>query len=70
MQTFYVTFGDLLIDYYLIVTAKDEAIVRAFMKKKSGINCWCRVLTEKPSSNTKPLIEKATELYYASAEHM
>lgn len=68
MKTFFVTFGDLLIDYHLVVKAANEDIVRAFMRKKSGINCWCRVTEERP--DTKPLRPTALELCYSSAEHV
>lgn len=68
MNRFYVTFGDLLIRFHLVVMAKDEEIVRAYMKKKSGIGCWCQVRTDEP--DTEPLTAKPVELYYGAAEHV
>lgn len=69
MRHFYVTFGDLLIDYHLHVVAKDESIVRAFMARKSKLGGWCRVVTEKPT-DTHPLTSEAVLLYYEAAEHI
>jgi len=67
-QTFYVTFGDLLIDYHLIVTAKDAEIVAAYMVRRARIGCWSRIVTEQPA--TKPLNAKPLELCYQSADHI
>ena len=69
MTTFYVTFGDLLIDYHLVVEAESEGIVRTWMHKKSGISCWCRILTTEPT-DTRRLRLNPTELYYSASEHI
>lgn len=69
MKHFYVSFGDLLLNYHLHVMAKDESIVRAFMKNKSKLLCWCSVYTERPT-DTKPLNPEVISLYYESAEHV
>ena len=66
-KPFFVTFGDLLIDFHLAVTARNEDIVRAFMVKHSKIGCWCRVLTDKPNG-TLPLTLRPVELCYDKAE--
>ncbi len=68
-STFYVTFGDILINYHLIVTARNEDIVRAFMQRRSGIRCYSRILATQPT-DTKPLNEKPLELCYADAGHI
>lgn len=69
MKHFYVTFGDLLINYHLHVVANDESIVRGYMARKSKLGCWCRVLTDKPK-DTKPLTTEAIPLYYESADYI
>ena len=70
MTTYFVTFGGLLIDYYLEVMAQDEKIVRAWIERRSGLkDCFSRVLTERPTF-AKPLKTKAEELYYSHADHI
>lgn len=69
MKDFYVTFGNHLIRYHLHVRANNEDIVRAYMRHRSGLNCWCRVLQEEPM-DTARLEHNAVELFYSAAEHI
>ena len=69
MNDYYVSFGGLLFDYYLHVKAKDEFIVRVWMREHSKLNCWCSVYTDVPLIE-KPLTKKPIELFYEEALHV
>ena len=70
MNTYYATFGNHLMDWHLVLIARDPDIARAYIKRRSGLaGCFCRIADE-PPRGTRPLTEKPVELCYVSADHL
>lgn len=70
MKEFYVTFGmgSLLRGYHAVFQAKNEDIVRVFMKKKAQIP-WSSIYTAAPKGS-KPLQSLPEILHYEKAAHI
>lgn len=70
LKRFYVSFGGLLIEYYLEVWARDESIVRVWMNKRTRLGCWCTVYEEEPNKFGEVPLASPVKLFYEKAEHI
>jgi len=69
MNTYYVTFGagTLLRDYYAVVEARDEEIVRTWLNRRSRLP-WSCIYGKVPEGRL--LQERPLVLNYEHAEHI
>lgn len=70
MKTFYVSFGlgTLLRDFYAVIEASEEGIVRAWMDKHYR-RLWANIY-DAPPAHGRPINKRPEQLHYLKAEHV